>query len=103
MVAMSAESIESTNRVLNAYVENGVLFGETESCLGKRNPVWENRALSGETESWLERPLEDSPQEPPRPSATPLNLGGEFRMLIAHCVFVFSCAFLWLIFPQIDI
>src|SRR2546429_46924 len=50
---MSAESIESTNRVLNAYVENGILFGETGSCLGKRDPVWGNGVLFGEMESCL--------------------------------------------------
>src|SRR5205807_1631275 len=53
MAAMSAESIEFTNSVLNAYVENGILFGKTGSCLGKQSPVWENRVLFGKTESCL--------------------------------------------------
>jgi len=30
---------------------NRILFGETESCLGKRNPVWGNGVLSGEIKS----------------------------------------------------
>src|SRR6266852_6514983 len=32
---------------------NGVLSGKTESCLGKQSPVWGNGVLFGETESCL--------------------------------------------------
>ena len=50
-------------------------LGKTESWLGKQNHGWENRTMAGETESWL-------------------------GILIVRCVFVFFCAFLWLILPK---
>src|SRR6266481_173264 len=75
--------------------KNRTMAGKTEPWLGKQNHGWENRTMAGKTEPWLEKQNHGWRNRIMAGKTEPW-LG----ILIVRCVFVFFCAFLWLILPK---